>query len=110
MHAHTDEHDDGAGLIEALGGQQVEYRQDEHQGDARQLPEKFRHTPVHFPEPDDLRQEIVQHALVKAVGQSRDQHRQQKHLEAGAFNKSFLQGFESFHSLFPPKERFVHSV
>ena len=75
MHAHTGQHDHRAHLEEGLCREHIEHRQDEHQRNAGQFPEKLGDAPIHFAHGNHFRQVIIQHALVKTIGQAGDQHR-----------------------------------
>ena len=78
MHAHTGQHDDGAGLVHGFGRAHVEHSQDEYQRDAGQLAEELCHAAVHLAHVDDLCQVVVQHTLVQAIAKPCDQDGKQQ--------------------------------
>ena len=100
VHGQTRQHDDGAGLVQALRRQHIKGRQQKHQQNAGQLPEKFGDAAPHFAHAHHLGQKVVQHPLVQAVGQAGDENGQQKHLEAGVLPKYGFDLFHGFHAHF----------
>ena len=106
LHAHAAQHDDRTCLVQRFCRQRIEHRKDEHQRDARQFAEEFRHAAVHLAHMDDLGQIIIQHALVQAMAQADDENRQQeRHIPRIA-----AEGFPDFVHWFPsprPKRQFL---
>ena len=83
VHAHARQHNDCAGLIKALRREHVKGRQNENYQNAGYLPEKLRNTPVQLAHAHDLGEEVIQHALIKAVGKAGDYNRQKEKPELG---------------------------
>ena len=67
LHAHAEQHEQGAEFIELFGGKHIEDRQDEHQHKPRQLPEEFGNALVKGGHGDDLREVVVDDPLIQAV-------------------------------------------
>ena len=103
VHAHAKEHDHRTGFVKGLRGQHEKHRQDQHQSDSGQLPEKLRDAPVQLSHGYHFRKEIIQHSFIKAVGQTGNENRQQKELVSGAIFVNRAQGVSQFHGK-PPKQ------
>ena len=103
VHGHAHQHDDCAGLIQRLCGEHVKSGQNENQGDAGQLAEEFCDTAAYLTHLNHFSQKIVQHSLVKTVGQTCDQHREQEKLIGRIFEENFFERFVSEHNGAPLK-------